>query len=127
MGDRSRSSDVVRELVQAGGGRGKGRALLGEPIERGSVTLLPVLSRRGSVRGAYVITSDNARWEPAFNLNRAILVGNIGWWATLAFAWWFVRQRRKEREAAAAGSNSRATDSNAGASDFNATTAGSNT
>ncbi len=73
---------------------GRIRGDLGEPIERDGVTLIPVYSRRGAVRGAYVIGNGKARWEPTFNLNRTILVGNISWWVMAILAWWIVRGRR---------------------------------
>lgn len=76
------------------------RRVFGEPIERGDVTVIPAANVRGgggggggesptgtgsgggfgmsaSPAGAYVIRDGSVRWEPALDLNRTILVGQI--------------------------------------------------
>jgi uncharacterized spore protein YtfJ len=70
-----------------------GRAVFGEVYERDGLAVLPVASvRAGSAgrggqegpagvdarpAGAFVIKGDDVRWMPAFDLNRAILVGQV--------------------------------------------------
>lgn len=73
------------------------RRVFGEPIERDGVTLIPAAKVRGgggaggdtagnggggfgvsaTPAGAYVIKEGSVRWEPALDLNRTILVGQI--------------------------------------------------
>ena len=81
--------DVIERLQDAF----TGRAVFGETYEKNGVTVLPVASvRAGSAgRGAnggpvgvdarpagmFVIKGEEVTWMPAFDLNRAILVGSI--------------------------------------------------
>lgn len=73
------------------------RRVFGEPIHEGDVTIVPAAHIRGggggggdaegnggggfgvsaSPAGAYVIKEGRVRWEPALDLNRTILVGQI--------------------------------------------------
>jgi len=78
------------------------RRVFGEPIERDGVTVIPAAKVRGgggggagegpeeqgkgwgggfgvsaTPAGAYVIKDGSVRWEPALDLNRTILVGQI--------------------------------------------------
>ena len=73
------------------------RRVYGEAIERDGVTIIPAANVRGggggggdaegnggggfgvsaSPAGAYVIKDGHVRWEPALDLNRTILVGQI--------------------------------------------------
>jgi uncharacterized spore protein YtfJ len=77
------------------------RRVFGEPVERDGVTVIPAANVRGgggggggndaegsggsgggfgmtaSPAGAYVIKDGDARWEPAFNLNRTVFMGQL--------------------------------------------------
>ncbi|MBI2773982.1 MAG: sporulation protein [Chloroflexi bacterium] len=75
------------------------KRVFGEPVERDGVTVIPAANVRGgggggsgpegsggsgggfgisaSPAGAYVIRDGDVRWEPAFNLNRTIFMGQI--------------------------------------------------
>lgn len=73
------------------------RRVFGDPIERDGVTVIPAANVTGGgggggdvqgnagggfgvvakPAGAYVIKDGEVRWEPAFDLNRTILVGQI--------------------------------------------------
>jgi uncharacterized spore protein YtfJ len=77
------------------------RRVFGEPIQQGGVTVIPAAHVRGgggggggqgpngeggsgggfgvaaSPAGVYVVKNGTVRWEPAFDLNRTVLVGQI--------------------------------------------------
>ena len=71
------------------------KRVFGDPIERGGVTVIPVANVAGGAggggagrdgggfglratpAGVYVIKDGNVKWEPAFDLNRTILGGQI--------------------------------------------------
>jgi uncharacterized spore protein YtfJ len=72
------------------------KRVFGDPIERDGVTVIPVANvvggggggggaagegagfgMRATPAGMYVIKNGNVRWEPAFDLNRTILGGQI--------------------------------------------------
>jgi uncharacterized spore protein YtfJ len=73
------------------------RRVYGEPVERDGVTVIPAAKVRGggggggdvegnggggfgvsaTPAGVYVIKNGNVRWEPAFDLNRTVLMGQI--------------------------------------------------
>ena len=89
----------VRETIEAGRDSITVRRVFGEPYERNGVTVIPAASVQGGAGGgsgeqpdgqtgggggfgirarpvgAYVIRGEQVRWEPAFDLNRAILGG----------------------------------------------------
>ncbi|GIW11841.1 MAG: hypothetical protein KatS3mg061_2898 [Dehalococcoidia bacterium] len=79
--------------------------VFGEPLERDGVTFIPVarLGRPllGGTRtpqltpiGAYVIRDGNVQWEPAFDLNRVVLVGQLVALAVaLAVLLWTLQRR----------------------------------
>jgi len=46
-----------------------------EPVRLGTSEVLPVRSRHGAVFGAYILGENGVRWEPAFNLNAAVMWG----------------------------------------------------
>lgn len=80
----------ARESMQA-------RTVFGEPVERDGLTVIPAAKVRGAgggggdaqhnggggfgldarPAGAYVIRGDEVRWEPAIDLNRIVLGGQL--------------------------------------------------
>ena len=86
--------DQARDLMTV-------KRVFGEPIERDGVTIVPAANVRGgggggggsdaegshgsgggfgmtaSPAGAYVIRDGQARWEPAFDLNRTVFMGQL--------------------------------------------------
>jgi uncharacterized spore protein YtfJ len=91
----------VKETIQAARDSLTVRRVYGEPYERNGVTVIPAASVQGGGGGgsgdqpdgktgggggfglrarpvgAYVIRGEQVRWEPAFDLNRAILGGQL--------------------------------------------------
>jgi uncharacterized spore protein YtfJ len=89
----------VQETIDAGRDSITVRRVYGEPFERNGVSVIPAASVMGGAGGgsgdqpdgqtgggagfglrarpvgAYVIRGEDVRWEPAFDLNRAILGG----------------------------------------------------
>jgi uncharacterized spore protein YtfJ len=90
----------VKETIEAARDSLTVRRVYGEPYERNGVTVIPAASVQGGGGGgsgdepdgktggggfglrarpvgAYVIRGEQVRWEPAFDLNRAILGGQM--------------------------------------------------
>jgi uncharacterized spore protein YtfJ len=95
----------VREIMTQARDAMTVKRVFGDPVERNGVTVIPVARVRGgagggsspspsdgggegagggvgfglsaSPAGVYVIRGDNVRWEPALDLNRVILGGQI--------------------------------------------------
>ncbi|HEY3209084.1 MAG TPA: spore germination protein GerW family protein [Actinomycetota bacterium] len=101
------------------------RRVFGDPVERNGITVIPAAAVQGGAGGgggqdaqgsggggtgfgltarpvgAFVIKNGEARWEPAFDLNRAILMGQVGF-IVAVLAWRSVaRARMKARRAEA--------------------------
>jgi hypothetical protein len=59
--------------------------IFGEPYESGGVTVIPVMSARGSERlgevtrpvGAYIVSNGDATWHPAVDVNRIVVGGQV--------------------------------------------------
>lgn len=91
-----RTADLLAELTSSV----TSRRVFDEPVERDGVTIIPAAEVRagGGIGGrgqggegegnggmgfkarpvgAYVIKDGNVRWEPAFDLNRAIIGGQV--------------------------------------------------
>jgi uncharacterized spore protein YtfJ len=93
--------------------------VFGEPIERNGLTVIPAAVVHGGAGGgggndadgdngggggfgirarpvgAYVLRGDRVRWEPALDLNRAILGGQVvALFALLTLRTWIKRRRR---------------------------------
>jgi uncharacterized spore protein YtfJ len=85
----------------------------GDPVERDGVTVVPVARVRGGggggdkqgesgggfgfaadPAGVYVIAGGTVRWEPAFDLNRAVVLGSANGLLALALLHRLVRRRR---------------------------------
>jgi uncharacterized spore protein YtfJ len=91
----------VEETIEAGRDSITVKRVYGEPFERNGVTVIPAASVQGGAGGgsgdqpdgqtgggggfgvrarpvgAYVIRGEQVSWEPAFDLNRAILGGQV--------------------------------------------------
>jgi uncharacterized spore protein YtfJ len=87
----------VDEMLQSARDAMTARTVFAEPIERNGMTILPAAKVRGGGGGgsdsqenggggfgmeakpvgAYVIRGDSISWEPAIDVNRAILGGQI--------------------------------------------------
>jgi uncharacterized spore protein YtfJ len=102
------------------------RRVFGDPIERDGMTLIPAAAVQGGAGGgggqdaegsggggsgfgltarpvgAFVIRNGEVRWEPALDLNRAILVGQIGFMVAV-LAWRSVARARMKTRRAEAG------------------------
>jgi uncharacterized spore protein YtfJ len=101
------------------------RRVFGDPVERDGTTVIPVAAVRGAGGGgggqdaegsggggsgfglearpvgAFVVKDGEVRWEPALDLNRVILVGQVGF-IVAVLAWRSVaRARMKARRAEA--------------------------
>jgi uncharacterized spore protein YtfJ len=101
------------------------RRVFGDPVERDGMTLIPAAAVQGGAGGgggqdadgaggggsgfgltarpvgAFVIKDGEVRWEPALDLNRTILMGQIGF-IVAVLAWRSVaRARMKARRAEA--------------------------
>lgn len=93
MDDRPIDARLAAHGITAGDLAGKG---IGQPIERGGVTVLPVMNPRGRVMGVYVITDSGVRWEAALNVTLVSVMGITFVTSLVAFAWWLAWTRRKD-------------------------------
>lgn len=103
------------------------RRVFGDPVERDGITVIPAAAVQGGAGGgggqdaqgsggggtgfgltarpvgAFVIKNGEARWEPAIDLSRAILMGQVGF-IVAVLAWRSVaKARMKARRAEARG------------------------
>jgi uncharacterized spore protein YtfJ len=96
------------------------RRVFGEPYERDGVTVIPVAAvygggggggEKGDAKdaegsgfgvaarpvGVYVIADGTVRWDPAFDLTRVILGGQLLGFATISLARLVVKRRGRKR------------------------------
>jgi uncharacterized spore protein YtfJ len=102
------------------------RRVYGDPVERDGITLIPAAAVRGGGGGgggqdtegaggggsgfgldarpvgAFVVKDGTVRWEPALDLNRVILVGQIGF-IVAVLAWRSVAKGRLKARRTQAG------------------------